>query len=164
MTKHERFTSLPMIGVYFAIPGVAIALSAGQESGTLFWKWVPIPVGLGTFITAIIVWVILRNRTASIGGCVAAGTLTGVLSHPVSAVVTCILVTFVQVLGIVPQAFTRSEDGVVSVSRFLGLVSFLTFWWCLIALLRYLWLTMAVGALIGFIIGLVNRDEAQDME
>ncbi len=126
----------------FSIAGAAFAWWVTLGHGSSWW-W-PGTAGLGTFITALTIWPpITRQPTVTRGSL--AGALIGLVAHPISAVVTVVVLT----------PFAR--NGNADPSAFLKGLTFVTFWWSLLVALTIAWKSAVIGALVGFACTVIPR-------
>lgn len=145
--------SRAIIGLCFAIPATVFAMIVFNLSLHDIWHWAPISAALGTFLTAYYLWHAFTKPELNILSGMFAGMSIGVLAHPVSAVIS-IPVLFL--LGMSNDFLILNGDDGSFLARLIWTLLFILFWWCIWALCGLGWITLAIGAGVGGLIGLIE--------
>lgn len=145
--------SRAIIGLCFAIPATVFAMIVFNLSLHDIWHWAPISAALGTFLTAYYLWHAFTKPELNILSGMFAGMSIGVLAHPVSAMISLLILFLLDTNNNFPNMNSGEYFTLVAL---IATLFFTIFWWCLMVFLSVGWITLAIGAGVGGLIGLIE--------
>lgn len=146
-----------LFGMCYAAPAYFFSQLLYGESTNLFQSTLPVMISAGTFLSAVIFWSSFRIRSDSLLSCACIGAVIGMVLHPMSMVLYVLLPGILDVGGGLLNAVTGRGWGSLSITDNMVAFGFLFFWWSLVAIFWIGWITAGVGALIGWMIGVIYR-------
>lgn len=155
MMPLSRDRALPvfLIGACFAVPGAAFAWLVVRDAPNGWNVMLPVASALGAGTTAVGLFLTFGR----VGENVVAGTMlgagVGVLAHPVTAVLSLVVAFVLSALGLLPNPPGKASFVIDTPIETIRMVATVAFVWCLMSLCGPIYVTIALGAVTGLILG-----------